>query len=288
MTEEELIAAIQTNYPTIWAIINRPGVYDVLRQAIENNWPPSRTQVALQGTEYYKTTSDTSRQWDALQATDPATAYQRNMEMTQRVAKIVAQTGAQLQGGPDQWAFVEQALRGDWNDAQIRYNLLTRGTPSAGGETGNNAAAVYALASDYAVPLSDQAVLGFANQLTSGTITTDAVRGYMIEQAKSLYPGLVSALESGLTVRQYADPYIQIAAQDLGVNPHDITLTDTKWGRALNQVDPKTGSRVALSLDEWRRTIRTDPVYGFDTSQTGRQEASQLATLLGQRFGVLS
>jgi hypothetical protein len=112
------------------------------------------------------------------------------------------------------------------------------------------------------------------------------VKGYAIEQAKSLFPGLTAALDAGQTVDQYADPYKQIATQELNVNPADIQWTDPKWMKALNQVDPKTGARTSMSLDQWLSTLRTDPTYGYDQTNKAGQQAAQLATQLSQRFGA--
>jgi hypothetical protein len=80
--------------------------------------------------------------------------------------------------------------------------------------------------------------------------------------------------------------YLQIAQQELGVNPSDISLTDAKWMKALNQVDPKTGQRAAMSLDSWLSTIRSDAAYGYDKTSKARGDATTLAAQLQQRFGA--
>jgi hypothetical protein len=109
----------------------------------------------------------------------------------------------------------------------------------------------------------------------------------MIEQAKSLFPGLTSALDQGVTVRQYAEPYLQIAQQELGTNINAISLTDPKWNAAVNQIDPKTGQRVSMNLSDWTSKIRSDSQYGYDTTEQARTRAAQLSTQLTNMMGAI-
>lgn len=292
LTEEQFQRDLQARYPEIWAVLNKPGVYQVVRQAIEENWPLNRLQVALEGTEYFKTTPDTTRQWDILLATDPATAKQRGDDFTNRVLAIAQQYGITLTP-VQQWDIVTSGLQQGADDAWIKHSLLFgaafSGIDSSGG-TGviaGTAQSVKQLASQYAVPISDEAARKWALGMADGVVTQDGLTAYMIEQAKSMFPGLAAALDRGITVRQYADPYLQIAGQNLGVDPNSLDLSDQKWATALNQVDAFTGERRSMNLEEWTRTIRTDPRYGYSLSQPGREAGSQLVEALGQKLGVV-
>ncbi len=205
------------------------------------------------------------------------------------IADAEAATGIKLDttGGLSSqgFQFLSKASMAGWDAARIRYELLAIGGGN-GGDVAAQGLNVKNLANQYGVPLSDQAAMDWATKLAQGAITEDSVKGYLVEQAKSLFPALAGALDRGITVAQYADPYIQIAQQELGINPASVSFTDPKWMQALNQVDPKTGQRVSMSLDDWLKTIRTDSRYGYDTSSQGRQSATQLATALQQRFGA--
>jgi hypothetical protein len=293
----EILNIIQTQYPDALPILAKPGVLKVYCDFLNSKqgtspWSDQQLQAALRGTEYYQSTDQTARTWDILQATDPASAAQKAAQAKQWVDDAQAATGIKLDttGGLASagFAFLAKATAEGWTQDQIKYQLIAQaGGQANGGQIADATTQVKALAEQYGVPLSDQAAMHWGEQLTSGAIDQNAVKGYLVEQAKSLFPGLTAALDAGQTVAQYADPYKQIAAQNLNINPNDINWTDPKWQAALNQVDPKTGARVSMSLDQWQKTIRSDPTYGYDQTSQAQQSASQLTTQLAQRFGAI-
>lgn len=138
---------------------------------------------------------------------------------------------------------------------------------------------------DYALDLADVTLEQWARKTLSGEVDESAFQGYLKEQAKSLFPTLAAAIGDGFTVRQYGDVYAQRAAQRLGVAPESINFSDEKWRRALVRVDPKTGERKAMNLDEWDNEIRTNPIYGYDNSAEAIGQAASFAQQIGERFG---
>src|SRR5437660_12890149 len=96
MTADQIRNAIHTYYPSLWALINKPGVYDVLAQAVDQNWPGTRVQAALEQTPYFQSTPVQIRQWDALLATDPATASQQKSMVADVINHLQAQLGIQV------------------------------------------------------------------------------------------------------------------------------------------------------------------------------------------------
>jgi hypothetical protein len=298
----DIIDAIQQSYPGLLPILNQPGVFDVAAKIIDGEqsgtpMTPDQITAALQNTQYFQNTPQAQRTWDIGAALDPATYQQKISDYTTRFNNIQAQLGVQLPYWVGIGLMKEAAVNG-WDDTRMKYQIMatdqwikdptaTGAQPPAGGQLGESANQVHQLASAYGVNLSDQATMNWADQLASGAIDQQAVQGYMIEQAKSLYPQLSSALDQGITVAQYTDPYKQMAVQELGINPNDFNLTDPKWQASINQVDPKTGARTAMSLQQWQTTLRTDNSYGYDTSPAARQQASDLATKLGQEFGAI-
>lgn len=285
----DLLAKIVAEFPAAVPILKQPGVFDVYKQAIAGGWSSDRINAALETTQWWQQTDQSARQFQALQITDPATATQRASDTKRLVDDAMAATGVRLSDagglGSQDFQFLAKATQQGWDATRIRYELLAIGG-GHGGDTAAQAANVKSIANDYGVPLSDPAVMKWATQLAQGAITTDTVKGYMIEQAKSMFPGLTDALDKGYSVAQYADPYKQLAVQEVGVNPDDINWADPKWGQALNQVDPKTGARVSMTLDQWQAQLRNDPRFGYDTTSQGRQAATTLATQLQTKFGA--
>lgn len=287
---EQIEQLIREQYPTLLAILDKAGVRDALYEAIRGGWNPAgdRFKVRLQQTDWYKTTPAAQRDWQIGSVTDPATYKQRMGEVQQRINNLANSTGITLP--PDALLDItERAAAEQWSDAQLRnyYVYAARGvhTGRPTGESAEDYNNVKSLAAAYGVPISDDTAFMWADRLTAGSVSQEAVQGYMIEQAKSLYPGLADAIDSGLTVRQYVDPYAQIAARELNINPNDFDLSDTKWSAPLQQIDPKTGQRTAMSLDAWQMAVRTDPKYGYDQTNNAKAQAATLAETLQEKFG---
>lgn|SRR5678809_617799 len=285
MDLNQIYIAIQSQYPDIWGLVNKPGVLDVLSQAVQENWPSSRTQAALEQTQYFQSTPYSQRAWEVTYATDPATSQQRKAAIQKKITDTAHTLGIDV---PADYVehFTSQAAINNWDDTQIRDALLNfNSTPQATGQINGVMENLRAQAADYGVPIANDILTKWARDTIQGTLTPEGFQGYLKEQAKSMFPGLASAIDAGVTVRQYVDPYAQLAVQNLGINPVDFNLLDPKWSRAINQIDPTTGNRVAMSLDQWVSTLRGDPTYGYDKTTNGRSAAMQLSQQIQQAFG---
>lgn len=287
----QLLATIQDQFPQYIPILSKPGVFQVLADTINHGWSAEKRDAALAQTPYYLSTDLAHRQWDNLQATDPATASQKAEQVKRTMDDLQHSLGITLDntGGLSSpaFSFFVNAVTEGWTPDEIKYRMLASVNSTVdGGAVASSAANVKQMANDYGVPLSDNTTMSYARQMTAGSMDQKALQGYLIEQAKSLFPALSTALDQGITVKQYVDPYIQLAQQNLGLNPSTVNLTDQKWMNLLNQVDPKTGQRVSMSLDQALSTMRTDPSWGYDQTSQARQSATQLAQQLGQKFGA--
>ena len=288
----QILAGITSEFPAAIPLLKQPGVLDVYTQALDEGWNSQRLEAALEQTPWWKSTPDTVRQWQALQITDPATAQQRAAATKRLFDDTEAQLGVKVDttGGFNSPGFqlFQRAVAEGWDATRIKYELAAsvNGTQS-GGEIGKHATDVKQMADDYGVSLSDQAVMQWARQLAEGAVTPDMVTGYITEQAKNRFPGLSDAIDRGVTVRQYADQYLQVLNQETGANTASLAITDPKIMKALDQVDPKTGQHYAMTMPQWTATIRNDPTYGYDLSAQGHQQVATLNTQILQKFGAL-
>lgn len=293
LSQDAVMELIRAQYPELIPILEKPGVRDALFTSVQNNYTPARLQAALQATSYYRTTPAQQRAWDILSTVDPTTAASKVGQSRFNVQNAAAEAGITLSPEDQNRLEVTAAVYG-WTDAEIKWNTVAAGihpgetSKELSGNLATQAQNVQKAASDYGVPLSDQATIDWAQKLAGGTVDSNAVNGYMIEQAKSLYPGLAGALDQGITVAQYADPYKQIATRELNLNPNDFNLSDPKWNSAISQVDPQTGNKVPMSLDQWQTNIRTDPKYNYDSTNNAKAGAAQLVNTLAQKFGIAS
>lgn len=289
----ELLATIAERYPQFMPFLQQPGVFKVLADSVNGTWSDTQTQAALQNTEYFKSTPLAVRQWHALQYTDPATASQKATDTKSVLDDLIRQTGVHLDTsggfGSMYFQFFVQAVSNGWDAQTIKYKLLasTNATATGGGDIGETAVQVRKLANDYGIPMSDATVMDYARRIVQGVDTPDSIKGDVVKQAMSLYPSMNDQLSRGYSVRDVAQPYLQLAQQELGIDPNTVNLTDKKWMALLNQRDPKTGVNTTMPLDQALATMRTDPIYGYDSTAQGRQAATQLTGALAQKFGAM-
>lgn len=144
------------------------------------------------------------------------------------------------------------------------------------------------LADAYFVPVADVTLKEWGKKLLSGEVPEDGFHSYIKSQAKSMRPALSAAIDRGITVAQFGDPYKQVAAMTLEINPNDINFNDAKWQRPFNTINPKTGEHEAMSIADWQTLIKTDAAYGFDNTFQARQQAAELARKIQETFGKVS
>lgn len=293
----DLLNQLQINHPDIFALLSKPGIFKVVTDMMAAEqagqpWTQARIDAALQATPYYQQSDAQVRAWDTLLATDPASAHTK-IEATKRIIDDLQKSlGIKFsdEGGLNSMAFglLTNAVTYGWTPDQIKYNMLASVNKSitGGGDLGKAAADIKKEFDDYGVPMSDKAVMDWAMKLQQGAVDAAAITGYAQEQAKSLFPGLADAISRGISVRQYATPFLQIAQQELGIDTDNISLTDPKWMAALNQVDAKTGQRVSMNLSDWTAKIRNDPTYGYDQTTQASTQAAGFAKRLSEMFGA--
>lgn len=282
---EELL---QQNHPDIAMLLNKPGVREVAEKIVWAEvtgfpWTSQQIVAALQATEYYRTTPQEVRAWDILYITDPKTAEAQTRDTRLQIENWLSRNGIGL--NEDQLRQVSNyATVFKWSETQIaQYISDTFWQGNAW--SGPAQERIKQMAAQYGVPISDETLMKWGGDFLKGAADEETFQAYLVEQAKSLYPGLSNAFDRGITLDQYVTPYREIAVQELGINGAEIDWRDPKWNAAIHRVDPKTGQAAAMSLSDWTKELRTNGVYGFDKTLRAQEQASQLSRALLEQFG---
>lgn len=120
------------------------------------------------------------------------------------------------------------------------------------------------------------------NSLVKGILEqktdTDTVTNELRKQAIVLYPNFADRLkaDSELTVRDLVNPYIEVMADTLEVDPNSIKLTDPTIMNAVSGTNLR-------SLNDFRMDMRND--NRFATTRTAKREAVDFAQSLLKGFG---
>jgi len=249
-------------------------------------------QSLVSQTNWYKTHSQAQRNWTQLYASDPQEAAR---DIQQAKADIVAQSGSMgvvlTQDQLNTLAINKNFYA--WDSQELQYAissyLPSNKAPTAGGAAQVNFQSMKATATQtWGVPTSDAQIAQWTAQIAAGTQTVEGVTALLKQQATSLYPTLADQFNRGFTFADATDPYKQIAQQYLGTPADQINFTDPKWMAAVNQVDPKTGQRTEMGLDQWTNYIRSNPAYGYQNTTQAKNEMVGLSNAAAKTLGAIA
>lgn len=291
---DAFFARIVERWPGSEWLLGKPGVFDILKQAIRDyDAGKVITQEGLldriSRSAYWQHSTQSQRAFDQLQYTDPGEAWKQVDLANRQVTGIAQRLGVTLDAAAHS-RLSYYAVSNGLSDQDL-YNYMALGETGhtgtgVGGEVATQMSAVQSLAADYGVQITNNAAADWARQILSGRQTKEGMQGYFEGQAKSLYPGLASVLNNGVTVRQWADPMVALASKELEVAPDTIKLNDPKWQAMLQTPDQKGGLRP-MTLDEWQTKIRSDHRYGWDHTTGAKNQAAQFEQKLAETFGAV-
>lgn len=273
-----------------WAL-DVPQVGDILRQAATEGWTDSQTRGAIEGTDWWKGTAAAGREFQRLQGEDPAEAQARVLQKKADISQIAAQLGVQI--ADDRLTkMAEDSLRFGLDATGLQQMVGSEFHYQPGGQTGLVGQAELKLkqyAGDYMLPLSDDTLAGWEGQIAQGRGTAEGYQAYMVQQAKQLYGNgnkeVTRLLDEGSTMQQIVQPFRDMAATELGLDPAAIDFRDPKWMRAVSTNDPNTGERRMMNQWEWQRTIRGDTAYGWSKTKKGQDVTNDVLLNFVQAMG---
>ena len=284
MATPEQIQKVKELFPAFSWMLDVPDLANIITQAADEQWAADRIQGALQGTQWFKDRSALARQWTELLQSDPAEARKQQSALAVQMRQWASSVG--LTVSADEAMYIASLSLGNGeSQAEWQANIYRQYTQAAGQKPTVVVDQLKARAYEYAIPLSDSVMLKWSQDIATGMADMNTYESYLREQAKSLFPSLSNAIDRGITVNQYVQPYAQVAVQELGINPQEIDWRDPKWNMAIQRTDPKTGTSTAMSLADWTREIRTNDVFGYDKTPKAQEQATMLSQALLQRFG---
>lgn len=271
------------------AVINsNPELKTLFAQATSQNWTPDEFVARVRDTKWFKANADTARQLIILQKADPATYNARIASATGSASAMAASMGATISAATASVIGRDTLLYG-WNSDQIKQHLAAYvkvgNNGQYAGQAGTEQLQYNQLAEEYGVALSPSQLASFIQGSTMGTVNQQTVQNWMIAQAKSRYPSLSERLQSGETLKQIADPYIQSQAKILELNPSMIKLSDPLVQQALSTKDAK-GNPTTMSVWEYEQKLRQDPRYM--QTQQAQDQGMQMAHGVLQDMGLMS
>lgn len=285
-TPEEIDAYVRKTYGYMAGYLDHPEIGAILRQAAVEGWDINRLQGALSATNWWKSTTATAREWDALAQTDPASA---NEQVNRKQAEITDQASRLgLTISPERARIVaETVLREGWSPEMLTKHLFGEGgfnpeAPNRGGQIAAAADLVKELAGNYFLTISTRTANEYAQGIITGTMTQDGLETMFRDQAKGRFPSMADMIDRGVKPVQFFDSYQQQIASMLEIDADQVDLMSAKWMPVVDTVG-SDGARRPMTLSEVADFVRKTPEWDFTDSAL--QQAARAGELLGQTFG---
>lgn len=287
---EDWEAAAKELYGAYYEMVKQyPELGTLIKNSIQQGWSDDKFQYELEQTNWWKTTSANSREWETQLIQDPATAQQRldnrtallrdtaqrlgitlTSESLAKIAEDSIRLGLELTSQLENIVGAE-ALRSSGTVSQLRY-----------GYVGNS---IRESARKYGVALSDTTFNEWVNKIAVGAESTETFESYANQIARNLYPSLNDGFDRGLSFAQMTDPYAQTASRILEIPSTQVDFTDPKWAQAFTMRDDK-GQPSQMSFGEWADYLRTDPRFGWEYTDDAKNRAFTVANRLAELFGA--
>lgn len=287
------LSAVQNaaaQYPAFAGFLGIPEVANLLAQTADPNtggWSQDQFALRLAATQWWRSNSDTQREWQARKLYDPAKAAQQKAQMISQVTSEAGKLGVTLDG--NQIQFIAEGAIGEGWDAPTLQRAIAGNAQAAKDQPGQIAATqtqLNSVAASYGVPVSPHTTFDWAKKIAMGNADANGFGEYAKQQAKIAHPYWEAQLDQGLTVRQLADPYIQQASKLLEIAPDQIDLTNHKWSNAF-VTQNKQGQAQPMSQLDWSKKLMSDASYGWDKTANAHQAALQIQDSLRQQFGAV-
>ena len=135
--------------------------------------------------------------------------------------------------------------------------------------------------------VSDLEIQDYARKIATGKLSTEDLTTLFARNKADNYPQFADRLKTipGATVRSLADPYINLMAKELELDPDAIELDDPELDKALRP-DGTAGKMPAMSLADFKMALRKSPKWEYTTAanEAARSSATSIARAFG--FGV--
>lgn len=146
------------------------------------------------------------------------------------------------------------------------------------GDAGSYQDTLLQYADDMGLMKGRREINGYVKEIVGKNRSVDDVAADMRKQAAVLYANFADRLNADpkLTVRDLVNPYLQVMADTLEIDPTTVKLTDPTIQNAIS------GTKLR-SLSDFQTDMRADS--RFATTKTAKREAVDLAQSLLRSFG---
>jgi hypothetical protein len=286
LTDKELAE----QYGFVSGLMNsNPELKNLFNQAVSGGWTAQKFQAELRDTKWWKTHSQSERDFLVMKYGDPATADQKLAQARTKVSQMAKQLGltGPAASGANMSSYAYLMAAKGYDEAQIRYLMgqkITMGTGGWGGEAGQAANELQSYAYSMGINWSTSRLQPYLRNIVAGTSTVQEVKGLMAKEAKAAFPQWSKQIDGGQTVADIASPYMQSMSQILELPQGSVNLFDPTVRSALAYKNPTTLQSEPEPLWAFENKLRSDPRWR--KTQNAQNSMMQVAHQVLADFGV--
>lgn len=258
-------AELAEQYGFTLAFLNaNKEIKSLFKQMVSGGWEKEKFQAKLRETKWWKTHSEEERSYLTLQFTDPATAKQKMQQAVVRatqLAKQIGLTGAQVSAANIK-SYAYLIVAKGYDESQLRHLMgqkLSLTSASHKGEAGEVWEEISAYGYQMGVKMADAWIATRVKNVATGLGSVQDAKNDLQNLAKAQFPQWAKQIDSGQTVMDIAQPYLQSMSQILELPPGQINLFDPTIKNTLNWVNPGTLQKEAKPLWQFENELRSDP-----------------------------
>lgn len=285
---EEAKEVAKSMYGYLGWYVDHEEVGPIIVNAAMQGWDVNRLIGALTQTRWWRTTSESARQWDALKISDPATA-ERRVDETALSLNIQSQNMGLGLSRAKLSEIAVHALRYGWNKDEMQLALASEmqydPARSNRGVMGYTMNQVRALGAEYMVPVDERQAFQWARRIISGGGDMGGVQAQMQKLAKARFPQIAQEIAQGVTPKQFFDPYQNAVAEVLDVAPSSVNFMDRRWSPIIS-FRGRDGDLRPMTISEAQRYARMQPEW--QNSSNGWETATQAGAQIMEMFGEVA
>lgn len=282
---------IREQYPSMAWLLKDPEIGQLLRDAVDpsKGFSPQAFEAKVKGTNWYRTRTQSQRDWEILWHTDNATARQRLTEYSGAVTRTAQRLGVNISQAQLRMAAAYGITRGLDPSGPEFLGTLSRLFVKQPGAGAINTAAnrVTAISTgQFFIPISKQTATTWGSWIAQGIKTEQDFMEQLRNQAISKFPYLKNQIMAGETPETIFAPHRQTIAQELDLSPGEIDLSSGKWSKVLGLYDKNLKQTRPMTIYEAQTLARQDERF-WKTRTGGDLQAGMARTLLNA-FGKRS
>lgn len=285
--------AIRASYGFVGKLADSvPEIQAVLAQAVNEKWTTDRFLMSVANTDWYKTSSARARDWVMKSSTDPAQANEDLLIATDKVNMLAGHLGITLNADQARDVALHDIMHGltpEQLSAHMARNYFSgyQDWNKLGGKAAETSRQIQELGYQYGYRDWDNYSQSrdWLGRIMTGQDDINGFHNMLKTYAKSKYPGFYNEIESGMTVRDIAKPYVESQAKLLEIPHTSIDITNDNLLNRAMQARNDQGAPAPMSLTDYESQVRNDPRWA--TTHNAMDSSAKAATQIGKMFGMV-